>query len=194
MKPPLETPMRICWRCRRSNNFQLPANASGCWPSRHLDVCMECVQPEDEAEIAAILSLENSCIAMDRLNWQDNTLQVLMQSAIRVLAENVLHREVAAAVVEAAPADTAVAAVAEQTVDLAVATCPDLVAPGLFTSEDLEPIEDTMNATIRECVFVTEHLDAGDVQAAFEALQQIGMNSNLTQERVTELLKTKDAQ
>ena len=45
-----------------------------------------------------------------------------------------------------------------------------------LTTRQIEIVEDVMNATIRECVMVTELLDSGDIQSAMEALQQIRCN------------------
>ena len=51
-----------------------------------------------------------------------------------------------------------------------------LLNPAL-TDKQLTRIEDTMNATIREAVFVTELLDSGDIEAAKDALIQIKLNA-----------------
>jgi hypothetical protein len=66
---------------------------------------------------------------------------------------------------------------------------PAGVPPGHFSSESLTIIEDTMNATIRECVFVTEFLDAGDTDSAFDSLTQIALNAEQTLARVQDALK-----
>lgn len=61
---------------------------------------------------------------------------------------------------------------------------PLQVAPGSFTSAQLARIEDVMNATVREAVFVTEHLDSGDAQAAMDSLIQIRFNAEATLEKI----------
>lgn len=63
-------------------------------------------------------------------------------------------------------------------------TNPVGVPPGHWTSEELEPIETTMNATIRECVFVTEFLDSGSAEDALEALLQIKLNAEQVIEKI----------
>lgn len=68
---------------------------------------------------------------------------------------------------------------------------PLLVAPGTFTSAQLARIEDVMNATIREAVFVTELLDSGDARSALDSLIQIRMNADATLEKIEKHLGRK---
>lgn len=63
-------------------------------------------------------------------------------------------------------------------------TLPSNVPPGTFSDKSLEIIEDTMNATLRECVAVGQFLEQGAVEDAANALQQIRINAAVTQERV----------
>lgn len=65
------------------------------------------------------------------------------------------------------------------------------VAPGFFSANQLARIEDIMNATVREAVFVTEHLDSGDTQAAMDSLIQIKFNADSTLEKIEKHLGRK---
>lgn len=62
------------------------------------------------------------------------------------------------------------------------------VPPGTIADEAMVHIQDTMHATIREAVMVTEHLDTGDIQAAVDALIQIRLNAVCSIERVDRAL------
>lgn len=68
---------------------------------------------------------------------------------------------------------------------------PAGVAPGFFSTNQLARIEDIMNATVREAVFVTEHLDSGDTTAAIDSLIQIHMNAEATLEKIEKHLGRK---
>lgn len=59
----------------------------------------------------------------------------------------------------------------------------------LITARQIEIVEDVMNATIRECVMVTELLDSGDIQSAMEALRQIHINAETQMVRIDELVQ-----
>ena len=63
-------------------------------------------------------------------------------------------------------------------------TLPAEVLPGAVPNKLIELIEDTMNSTIRECVFVTEHLDNGAIEDAFSALLQIKENAIASMELI----------
>lgn len=68
--------------------------------------------------------------------------------------------------------------------------CPG-IPPGFFSSAQLARIEDIMNATIREAVFVTEFLDSGDTMSAMDSLIQIRMNAEATLEKIEKHLGRK---
>lgn len=63
-------------------------------------------------------------------------------------------------------------------------TLPSQVLPGAVPNKLIERIEDAMNATIRECVFVTEHMDNGAIEDAFSALLQIKENAIASMELI----------
>lgn len=70
-------------------------------------------------------------------------------------------------------------------------TLPAQVLPGEVPNKLIERIEDVMNATIREAVFVTEHLDNGSIEDAFSALLQIKENAAASMELIEEEMRNK---
>jgi len=61
---------------------------------------------------------------------------------------------------------------------------PELCPIGTFTEAELQAFGATLNAAIHECVFVTAHLETGDIQAALDALIQIRLNSEAIHEAI----------
>ena len=70
-------------------------------------------------------------------------------------------------------------------------TLPSEVLPGSVPNKLIERIEDVMNATIREAVFVTEHLDNGAIEDAFSALLQIKENAAASMELIEKEMRGK---
>lgn len=61
---------------------------------------------------------------------------------------------------------------------------PENVLPGSIPENVLVIIEDTMNATMRECVMVDQFIEQGDMDAAGNALVQIRINAAITLDRL----------
>jgi hypothetical protein len=62
--------------------------------------------------------------------------------------------------------------------------------PGQVPNKLIERVEDVMNATIREAVFVTEHLDSGEIEDAMVALLQLKLNAELASKLIHDALGT----
>ena len=65
---------------------------------------------------------------------------------------------------------------------------PSVAFPGLLPSKLIERVEDVMNSTIREAVFVTEHLDSGEIEDAMISLLQLKLNADLASSLIHEAL------
>lgn len=66
---------------------------------------------------------------------------------------------------------------------------PAMIPPGRISRDSMSPILDTMNATIRECVFATEFLETGAVHCALASLQRIKDNADRAAVQMTDAVR-----